>query len=499
MAVLRPGEHPKASGARPPLPVLPRCPGMRGYVALREAMREAGFRHAAEVLRAPAAAPATDALFGTLPRAEQDDGFRVLDGLWFPGRGGIWQRVDRPYVQRAGARWQASGEPRARQAAALVDILETVLTDDAMGLRRIVLWEVCCLLTDAGDSPGAADAVALGVHRSEAGQLAAAVAAGFPGPGPARHAAETLNDVWPGPRLREAERVVARLPRGSASPDGPQDHRLSALVGSLRARAADVDRLTAEAARSEAEGALRAAATARLGALRLARDDPHAHTELLRVATLLADDPFAPADAEVGAVTDDRAVRLSWCAPPRRAHGVTYRVLRFPDGAPQLAVETAAGETGLGSVDTEAPVGRPLRYAVVPLRRDRLAGVPRVTGPVLLTPVVTELRANVVPGGVRLRWRPDPAAAEVRVTRSGFGDATEGWGGRRWCGSPAPTTGCSTRPWRRGRTPTRCAAATAIRTATSCGPAASPSPSGPSGGRRRWRNSPCGGTRTASA
>ncbi|MBW5426064.1 hypothetical protein GKQ77_31660, partial [Streptomyces sp. BG9H] len=429
MAVLRPGQPPKASGTRPPLPALPRCPGMRGYVDLRAAMRKAGFRHAAEALRAPVAAPATDALFGTLPTADKDEGFRVLDGLWFPGRGGIWHRVDRPYVQQARARWQASGGPRGQQAAALVDVLETVLLDDAMGLRRLVLWEVCCLLVDGGESPAAADAVALGVHRSEAGQLAAAVSAGFPGAGPARHAAETLNDVWPGVRLREAERVVARLPRGSGYPDGPADHRLAALVDSVRARAAEVDRLAAEAARSEAAGALRAAATARLGALRLARDDPDAQTELLRVATLLADDPFAPAEAEVEAVTDERAVRLSWCAPPSRAAGVTYRVLRFPDGAPHLAVETAAGAADLGSADTDAPVGRPLRYAVVPLRRDRIAGVPRVTAPVLLTPVVTELRATVVPGGVRLRWRPDPAAAEVRVTRSGFGDATEGWGG----------------------------------------------------------------------
>ncbi|MGV9877819.1 hypothetical protein [Streptomyces sp. NPDC003006] len=429
MAVLRPGEHPRASGGSAPLPALPRCPGMRGYVALREAMRKSGFRHAADVLRAPSPAPATDALFGTLPRADTDDGFRVLDGLWFPGRGGIWRRVDRPYVQEASARWRTSGEPRAHEAAALVDVLETVLLDDAMGLRRIVLWEICCLLTDDGGTPGAAEAVALGVHRGEAGQLAAAVAAGFPGPGPARHAAEILNDVWPGVRLREAERIVARLPRGSVHPDGPDDHRLTALVDAVRARAAQVERLAADGARSEATGALRAAATAWLGALRLARDDPNAQTGLLRAAALLADDPFAPAEAEVSAVTDERTVRLSWCAPPRRAAGVTYRVLRFPDGAPDLAVETAAGEPGPWSADADAPVGRPLRYAVFPLRRDRIAGVPRVTGPVLLTPVVTELRAAVVPGGVRLRWRPDAAAAEVRVTRSGTGDDTDGWGG----------------------------------------------------------------------
>ncbi|WP_069887173.1 hypothetical protein [Streptomyces luteocolor] len=428
MADLRPGEHPKTSGRRHPLPALPRSPAMRGYVELREALRAAKFRHAADALRAPAPAAATNTVFGTLPKATTDDGFRVLDGLWFPGRGGIWQRVDLPFVRQARGRWLSSSDPRADTAAALVDILETVLRDDAMGLRRLVLWEVCCLLRDGGDRPAESDAVALGVHRAEAAPLASAVAAGFPAAGPARHAAETLNDVWPGVRLRAAEQVVARLPHGSGYPDGPDDHRLARLVDGVRARAAEVARLTDEGTAAEATGALRTASAAWLGALRLARDDADAQTGLLRVAALLADDPFAPADARVTAAPDEHTVRLSWCAPPRGGADVSYRVLRFPDGAPRLAVETVAGERGLGAVDPDAPVGRALRYAVVPLRGDRVAGVPRVTAPVLLTPVVTRLRATVVPGGLRLDWRPDPAAAEVRVTRSWSEVDTAGWG-----------------------------------------------------------------------
>ncbi|WP_306338538.1 hypothetical protein [Streptomyces sp. KL118A] len=434
MAVLRPGEHPKARGARAPLPALPRCPGLRGYVQLHDTLRGLQFRHAADALRAPAPAPAHDTVFGTLPKAATDDGFRVLDGLWFPGRGGIWHRVDLAYVRQARGRWLSSSDPRADSAAAVVDTLETLLRDDAMGLRRLVLWEVCCLLRDGARHPGEADAVALGVHRSEAALLASAVAAGFPATGPARHAAETLNDVWPGVRLREAERHVSRLPRASVYPDGPDDFRLAALVDGIRARAAEVGGLTADGTAAEATGALRAAADAWLAALRLARDDPQAQTGLLRVAARLADAPDAPADSEVTAVPDDRAVRLSWCPPepPEHRRGrraeVTYRVLRFPDGAPDLAVETAAGEQRPGFVDPDAPVGRPVRYAVVPLAGDRIAGVPRVTAPVLLTPVVTELRCAVVPGGLRLQWRPDPAAAEVRVTRSGTGADVGGWG-----------------------------------------------------------------------
>ncbi|MFJ2773966.1 hypothetical protein [Streptomyces sp. NPDC087300] len=428
MAVLRPGAHPKASGARLPPPVLPRFPAMRGYLPLRDALRAARFRHAADALRAPAPAAATNTVFGTLPKAEKDDGFRVLDGLWFPGRGGIWQRVDLRFVQQARGRWLSSSDPRSDTAAALVDVLETVVRDDPMGLRRLVLWELCCALADGEGTPDAAAAVALGVHRGEAGPLADAVASGFPGAGPARHAAETLNDVWPGVRLRETERVLARLPLDAAYPDGPGDHRLTAFVDAVRARSAEVDRLTAEGADLESVGALRGAADAWLGALRLARDDTHAQTGLLNVATLLADDAFAPADAAVTAELDDRTVRLSWCEPPRRVRGLGYRVLRFPDGAPQLAVETVARESDPLAVDADAPVGRPLRYAVFPLRRDRIAGVPRVSAPVLLTPDVTALRADVVPDGLRLRWRPDPAAAEVRVTRSGTGADATGWG-----------------------------------------------------------------------
>ncbi len=429
MAVLRPGERPRTSGTRPPRPVLPRTPAMRGYVHLHNALTALSFRHAADVLRPPApAATSANAVFGTLPKAETDDGFRVLDGLWFPGRGGHWTRVDLPYVRRARQHWLAAADARALAAAALVDTLETLVRDDAMGLRRLVLWEVCCRLRDGGEHPRADDAVALGVHRSEAGALAAAVAAGFPEAGPARHAAETLNDVWPGVRLREAEGVVARLPPASTYPDGPDDHRLAALVDGVRARAAEVRALTAEGARQEAAGSLRSAARSWLAALRLARDDADAQAGLLRVAALLADDPLTPAEAAVTATTDDRTVRLAWCGPTRRADGVSYRVLRFPDGAPHLAVETAAGGPGTAAVDADAPVGRTLRYAVIPLRRSRIAGVPRVTAPVLITPLVTELRADVVPGGLRLSWRPDPAAAEVRVTRSGAGEDADGWG-----------------------------------------------------------------------
>lgn len=451
-----PGERPPDDVSGLPLPNLPAFPAMRGYVQLHAAIRKLGFRHAADALRAPAPANApanapagasgqsTQALFGTLPKAETDDGFRILDGLWFPARGGLWQRADLAYVQECRARWSASAHPRALDVAAVVDTLETVVRDDPMGLRRIVLWELCCRLVDSAAEgkggasrtpPAAAHAVALGVHRTEAGPLVDAVSAvRFPASGEARHAAETLNDVWPGTGLREAERLAELIA------PAPTDHVLSALLGTLRSRAATVGQLCRTADELASRGDLRDAAAAWLGALRQARDDVDARAGLLRVAALLADAPATSPESEVTASVGERTVRLSWRAPSRHGRDthtrpattpVSYRVLRYPDGAPELAVAVSADDTALARADLDPPTGRPLRYAVFPMRGDRIAGIPRVTAQVLLTPDVTELRVERVPDGVRLRWLPDPSALEVSVVRRADGD--NGPGQRVFC------------------------------------------------------------------
>ncbi|MGW7073971.1 hypothetical protein [Streptomyces sp. NPDC054866] len=440
-----PGERPPDDVFGLPLPSLPAFPAMRGYAQLHATIRKLGFRHAADALRAPAPAnvsgQSTQALFGTLPKAETDDGFRILDGLWFPARGGLWQRADLAYVQKCRAQWIASAYPRALDVAAVVDVLETVVRDDPMGLRRIVLWELCCRLSDgtaerksgaARTPPAAAHAVALGVHRGEAGPLVDAVAAvRFPAAGDARHAAETLNDIWPGTRLREAERLAELIA------PAPTDHVLAALLGTLRARSASVRQLSVTAEELKAKGDLRGAAAAWLGALRQARDDVDAQAGLLRVAALLADAPSAASESEVTASVGERTVRLSWHAPSDDGRGtgtgtatgtnpVSYRVLRYPDDAPELAVEVSADDTALTRADLDPPTGRPLRYAVFPMRRGRIAGVPRVTAQVLLTPDVSELRVEAVPDGVRLRWRPDPSALEVTVVRRAEGGSGPG-------------------------------------------------------------------------
>ncbi|WP_405675068.1 hypothetical protein OG292_04220 [Streptomyces sp. NBC_01511] len=410
-----------------PLPILPQFPGMRGFAELDSVISRLGFRHAADLLRGPAVEAGTS-VFATLPKAAADDGFRILDGLWFPARGRAWTRVDLRHIQETAERWRTSTDPRGGTAAALMDTMETVVRDDPMGPRRIVLWQVCRELKDGAGGPTAGAAEALGVHSTDAVPLASAVAAGFPGRGPARDAAESVNEVWPGARLREALRIAGLLP------SHPTDHVLANFLARLHERAAAVDRLMEEARRLGQLGELRAATVSWLAAVRRATDDEQALAGLLGAATLLSDerhspDAPSPTDSTVRVGVERRAVTLRWTAArlPRDTGGtgrkgrgwpVSYRVLRFPDGAPERAVEVPYTDSSLSVLDLDAPIGRRVRYAVLPLRQGELAGVPRVTGAVLLVPDVEEVRAVPVPDGVRLRWRAHPAATRFRAVRS---------------------------------------------------------------------------------
>lgn len=412
-------------GRRLPPPVLPQFPGMRGFAELDSVISRLGFRHAADLLRGPAVEAGTS-VFATLPKATTDDGFRILDGLWFPARGRAWTRVDLRHIQETAEGWRTSTDPRGGTAAALMDTMETVVRDDPMGPRRIVLWQVCRELKDRAGGPTAEAAEALGVHSADAAPLASAVAAGFAGKGPVRDAAESLNEVWPGERLREALRIAGLLP------SHPTDHVLANFLTRLNDRAAAVDRLMEEARRLGHLGELRAATVSWLAAVRRASDDDQALAGLLGAATLLADERHSPeartpADSSVRVSVERRAVTLRWTAArlPRdtsrtgRGPGwpVSYRVLRFPDGAPEQAVEVPYTDTSLSVLDRDAPIGRRVRYAVLPLRRGQLAGTPRVTGAVLLVPDVADVRAVPVPDGVRLEWRAHAAATGFRAVR----------------------------------------------------------------------------------
>jgi hypothetical protein len=411
---------------RPPLPDLPCFPAMHGYTKLREKLDALNFRHVADALRAPAAARNT--AFGSLPRPDSDEGFRVLDGLWFRGRGIRWARVDEEYVRRARDGWLASPDPRAAGAAAVADTLQAYLRHDPMGLRRLLLWQLGCLLRDDPAGPTEETAAALGVHRDEAGYVAAAVALGFPDAGPARRAAEHLGDVWPDKRLQRAERTAARVP------DTGRDPVLTHLLAELRAQRAEVHRLIDAAARLEAGGSVRAAVKARFAATRRAVDDPTLEAGLLAAAARLNDATGSPTGPRLDLLLEERAVHLAWPPPRPTTSPVTFRLLRFPAGTPWDATELTApaeAEPGVPSrhVDGDAPVGRALRYAVVPLRQGVIAGVPLVSEAVVVVPDVAGVGASVVPEGVRLRWRVDSACVAVSVERTGDG----GWPERVPC------------------------------------------------------------------
>ncbi|WP_285493612.1 hypothetical protein [Actinomadura sp. NBRC 104425] len=382
------------------MPVLPRFVGIDGYSSLDAALKELGFRHAADML-SPASLPGSG-------RGLQVE-FRVLDGLWFPARRGLlWRRADQAYIDECRAEWAASGDPRGPAVTEVLAVLAEALRDDPMALRRLVLWQLACLLKDGG--PGAAAAEGLGVHRDEAGPLAAAVAADFPGEGPARRAGERIAAAARRRLLHEAARLAADIPDASA------DHALAHLVAAIRDDMAAADRLMGDAVRLQERGDADAAARAWLRAHRLIVDDPRASAGLLGAAASLADAPNRPGEAAVRAVADGRTVRLSWPAPA--SPDVSVRVVRFPEDAPHEAVEVE-------TPDDDVPAGVRLRYAVVPLHGDRIAEVPHATGPVLLPPEVTDARASSVPDGVHLEWQPHPRAGEVKVMRSSDADGAQ--------------------------------------------------------------------------
>ncbi|MFJ2815948.1 hypothetical protein [Streptomyces sp. NPDC087294] len=416
MAQWRPGERAAwdepGGQARPPLPELPCFPALRGWSRLRADLELLGLRHLADLLRPPA--PTSAPAFGNAPVA---DDFRVLDGVWLRARGTRWRRIDEDQLQQARTDWLACGDARASGAADLLDILLVQVRHDPDGLRRLLLWQLACLLRDGSAGPTEEAAVALGVHRDEARCLAAAVALGFPAAGPGRVAAEQLADVWPDRRLCRAERTAL------AVRDTGHDRALTALFTEVRAHRAEVDRLITEAGRLAGRGAHRAAARAWFGALRRAVDDPDLEIGLLGAA---ADAAVSSSDGpRLRAEPDERTVRLTWPATRSTTTPLTFQLLRFPDGMPGLVTELAVGELpDQRHTDVDAPVGRPLRWALVPLREGQVAGVPLVSAPVVIAPGVRQVTSALVPEGIRLRWRTDDACTRVTAVRhtGGHGD-----------------------------------------------------------------------------
>ncbi|MBM9510676.1 hypothetical protein [Actinacidiphila acididurans] len=422
------------------LPVTPGLPGFAGFTDRLTALR---FRHAVDpLLHIPVPPPPPGR---TAVSAPPPAGFRVLDGLWLPGRGDNWDRVGSAYLNECRRRWEASGDPRADAVRALLARLRRRMRDNPMLLRHLVLYQLGCLLTDASGGPTAEAAQNLGVHPSEAAALASA-ASGFPPPGPARDAGEEFPEALRTGRLHRARNLAALLPAR------PADPVLTALLDDLRDRASAADSLRATALRRQTAGQLATATQAWLGAARIAVDDPRARAGLLGVAALTADRAGHAGEPPTGSDRSDTgsALRLEvqleegsvvvrWRPLPASARHrgtVRYTVVRFPDGAPEQAVEIATADTVDPVRDTDVPTGTPLRYAVLPRFGERIAAAPAASRAVLSAPEVGNLRWRAVPDGVALNWREHPHAIRTQVWRDTEPPVPGGSGG--WTGRPLP-------------------------------------------------------------
>ncbi|AXI77644.1 hypothetical protein [Peterkaempfera bronchialis] len=397
-----------------PVPVPPYFPGLAGYRELVAELHALGLRHAAELLRPPAT-PGAGA-----PTPPQG-GLRVLDGLWFPGRGESRLLVDRAFLREAKDRWDASGDPRAPAVGGLLRRLGAALAADPQALHRVVLYQLCCLLRDSPGRPRAVDAEALGVHPEESGRLAAAVD-GFPAAGPVRSAAECVVDAVAERRLNHAATLAGRLTAQSAA-----DRALADLLVTVDQRVRQVGLLRRQAAEMRQRGRASEAARLLLRAVRQSVDDPAAMADLLASAAHCADEAQSADAVDLRTDVAPDGMRLRWTAVRGSRFGVgvgvglgntlQYRVLRFPDGRPEEAVEVATTTDRTSLLDPEVPPAVPLRYAVVPLRGHHLAGVPLATPLLVATPEVGRPVATAVPDGLALSWQPHPRAVAVRARR----------------------------------------------------------------------------------
>ncbi|MFC4036762.1 hypothetical protein ACFO3J_35785 [Streptomyces polygonati] len=377
------------------LPGIPLFPGVADYPHWAARLDDLGVRHTAQALLPAAAAGAPAA------------GFKVLDGLWFRGRGLAWQRVDRAYV----ARWR---QGRAAAAEALADRLDAALAADAMCLRRVVLYELAVLLQDKPGPERARTAISLGLAAGEADILAAALGAALPLGGLDREAAEGVQSAWEHGRLRRATALAARLPAA------PADPLLAELLAAIAGAAREADALLAEAARRADGGDDAAAARAYLRAARLAADDERALAGLLRTT------PDTPAP-EVRAEWEGDALRVRWTdwtgwtddTAPVDHTDLGFHVVRHLADHPEESVRLGSGHGRAGILDTGAVTGTRVRYSVLPIGDGRIAGLPRTSTPLLVAPEVTDLEVTSGRSGVTGTWRAPDTAAAVRVVRLG--------------------------------------------------------------------------------
>ncbi|WP_042410440.1 hypothetical protein [Streptacidiphilus carbonis] len=399
---------------------LPAAPMVADYGRVVARQREAGLRHIGEALVRPG---------GRL---------RVLDGLMVSGadRGG-WVRVDRTELRRL--QDAAAGSAGIRS---LLTLLRTMEEQDRDGLRRVQIYQLVQLLQQGSLRPQAANAEALGLDPGECRALAHAARTGPRLTVSQRAAAETLPDVWARGEVRRAAALVRELELLTGRGPGPgpdpgygpgSDRRLAGLMEQVRAADRSVDGMLRAGRDAEAAGAVELARGEYLRLVGLCVDEEQGVRGLVRTYR-----PPAEGEPELRAeAAADGVVRLSWGGPDPDAGWRVVRLAREEAG-PASVAQLAASVTGGGFADHGPPLGRPVRYAVLPLEGGRISGPPLVSASLTVTQEVSGL--GLVDGreSVRVSWSWPPGAPEAVVAWSG----PDGLAGSRVVVGGGPTGDC---------------------------------------------------------
>ncbi len=366
---------------------LPLSPLVPAYAELVAAQDAAGLRHLGDALVLPGG------------------GLHVLDGLSVPsGRRGP-RRVDSALLEDL-ARSTTSAAP-------FVELLAGLHRGDPQALRRVLLYQLICLLQDRPETERPRAARELGIHSDEVAGLVAAARLRPTLTPRQRSAGESVADAWAHHRLHQVRVLLERLPADGGDPN------LQALRTTVAARLAAVDAALLAARHAEDRGDTGTASTHLLRALREAVDDRRALGGLVRVHR-----PRPGRRAPLHAEPAAHHVELSW--DTRGPADGDWRLLclyRSEQGAQRVREVTAQGGTAR---DENAALGTTVRYAALPLRDGLVDGPPLVSHRILVAPEVTGTVLTDGPERVDCSWRRPPGAAEVTVEHTGPASGTGG-------------------------------------------------------------------------
>jgi len=323
-------------------------------------------------------------------------GFRAKDGFRLTGDSA---RLDGEALEKA-KKEQAKRKLDDGKTAADSVLTALIRAHHAGTLDQLVRWELAELvraelrhglpLTVAAEA-----AVAAGLDRDEALEMAASLLPEAGGPMPEPDDSATVAAALAGGGLREAERLLAALPAESVTAE---------LRDLVRATAAAVADLMARADRAEPE----VAAGLLADAVRRCTDDPDLTARLDRIP------PPPPGRVRVDA--GGGRVSVQWEPSPAVTGQIRYRVVRaIRTGSPGSG-ETIEETTANHVTDAAPPAAEPLRYTVFALRGAAISSGAPAAEPVLLLPPVTGFDLGADGSAITGLWRLDPAAVAVEVT-----------------------------------------------------------------------------------